>query len=239
MRKIAGIMGGMGPWATLELYKRILNNTEAKKDQEHLHLIIDNNTKVPDRTDYILGKKDKSPLPFLMESAMKLQLNGADLLAMPCNTAHFFYEEIKEYIQIEFINMIQETAREVKNLNFVDYNICLLATSGTYQSEIYQEYFSREGLDLFIPDKEEQEIINSTIYQIKKFDKIKDKGTMNQLLSELEGKGAELFITGCTELSFVNDYFERVNYIDPLDVLVQRVINFMKEESSWLSRKSL
>ncbi|HDH63258.1 MAG TPA: amino acid racemase, partial [Firmicutes bacterium] len=93
--KTVGIIGGMGPEATLDLFYKIIKNTPAKKDQEHIHLIIDNYPQIPDRTQFILGKGE-NPLPYLLRSANLLENAGVDAICMPCNTAHFFVDDIRK-----------------------------------------------------------------------------------------------------------------------------------------------
>ncbi len=98
---ILGILGGMGPLATCEFFKKIIELTPAEKDQDHLHIIIDNNTNIPDRTEYILGK-GKDPRIELIRSAIRLESIGADYIAIPCNTAHYFYDDIVKYTKVKY-----------------------------------------------------------------------------------------------------------------------------------------
>jgi len=111
--KIVGILGGMGPFATLEFFRQILLNTPAKKDWEHFHIIIDNNTKIPSRTRALLYN-ETSPAPMMIESINRLADNGADFVVIPCNQAHFWYEEIQPKIKIPWLNMISVTADVIK-----------------------------------------------------------------------------------------------------------------------------
>ena len=112
--KTIGIIGGMGPLATVDLFGKIVNLTDAKCDNDHIHILIDNNTYIPDRTSYILGD-GKNPLDELVKSAKRLKDMGADFLVMPCNTAHYFYNDIINNVSIPFINMIEETASYINN----------------------------------------------------------------------------------------------------------------------------
>ena len=111
--KSVGIIGGMGALATCDLFNKIISNTSASKDQEHIHVYIDNNTEIPDRTAAVLHGGE-SPVPQLVSSAIKLELIGADVLIMPCNTAHYFYDEFIKYVNIPMIQMPKETAKEIK-----------------------------------------------------------------------------------------------------------------------------
>src|SRR6056297_3631983 len=113
MKKTVGIIGGMGPDATVDLFSKIVKYTDANSDQENIHLVIDNNTSIKDRSSYILNY-DNSPEEELKETALKLQEYGVDFLAMPCNTAHFFHDSIQQSLKIPLLNMIEETAIYVK-----------------------------------------------------------------------------------------------------------------------------
>jgi aspartate racemase len=113
MEKTIGILGGMGPEATAYLFRKIIRHTKADKDQEHLKVIIFNNPKIPDRTDFILEKGTENPLPYLAEAAKELQRSGADFIIIPCNTAHYFYEDICRAVSIPVINMIEAVADEI------------------------------------------------------------------------------------------------------------------------------
>ena len=130
-KKIIGILGGMGPAATADLFNKIIVSTKAASDQEHLHVIIDSNTSIPDRTEALIhGGED--PTEQLTLSARRLAAAGAELIAMPCNTAHGFYDAVCAAVDIPVLHMIKLTAQELR-LKGVK---CagLLATDGTVQS---------------------------------------------------------------------------------------------------------
>ena len=111
--KIIGILGGMGPEATADLFYRIIRSTPVKRDQDHPRTIIYSNSKVPDRTAAILGK-GPSPLPEMTMAATKLEKTGADFIVIPCNTAHYFIEELRKEIDIPILDMIELTAKTIK-----------------------------------------------------------------------------------------------------------------------------
>ena len=134
MRTI-GILGGMGSEATSILFQDIVNQTDATKDSEHIPVIINNDPSIPDRSAYILGK-GPDPVPYLQDGVKKLQAWGADCMIMPCNTAHYFIDEITSVIQIPVLNMIEETAVFAKKQYPGVSRFGLLATLGTYKTEI-------------------------------------------------------------------------------------------------------
>ena len=131
--KIIGIIGGMGPLATVHLFERIVLRTKAEKDQDHIRILIDNNTKIPDRTLAILGNEE-SPVNELVNSAKMLENSGADFLIMPCNTAHYFIEEIKKNISIPFINMPEEAVKHTYDKYGKDAVVGIMATDGTIKT---------------------------------------------------------------------------------------------------------
>lgn len=201
--KTIGILGGMGPEATLHLFKLIIKETPAKKDQEHLKIIIYNNPKVPDRTEFILGKGE-SPLPYLIEGAKFLDNAGCDIILMPCNTAHYFYDEIVKVVRGKFLHLLNETAREIKDSGVEDVGI--LATTGTLKTGLWQKALGK-GINIIYPDKKEQEkLVMEAIYGeegIKAGLKRKAKRLLIEAGESLIEKGAKAIIAGCTEVSIV------------------------------------
>ena len=147
-RKVIGIIGGMGPMATADLFIKIVENTAAKTDQEHLHVLIDNNTDIPDRTACILAGSD-APLAPMVESARRLVDQGADVLIIPCNTAHYFHQGVQAAVDVPVLNMPQISAQYCadRGLGYVG----LLSTSGTVRARIYEPYFEALGIDLLHP----------------------------------------------------------------------------------------
>ena len=144
-KKVIGIIGGMGPLATADLFKKIVLNTKAEKDQDHIRVLIDNNTNIPDRTGAIL-KGGADPIPELTKSAKVLSDMGADLLIMPCNTAHYFHKNVQDAVNIPVLHMIELTMEALKAQGIKKAG--LLATDGTIQSGIYQNIFDKSGVVL-------------------------------------------------------------------------------------------
>ncbi|WZL73045.1 amino acid racemase [Clostridiaceae bacterium 35-E11] len=228
MQKTLGIIGGMGPLATADLFKKIVLLTDAKRDQEHLHILIDNNTAIPDRTAYILGSGEK-PTKYLIDSAKKLENMGAEYLIMPCNTAHYFYEEIVKEINIPFLNMIEETARFIKYNFSTMHKVGLLATDGTCISGIYDQYFNKFNIPLMKPDKVKQPYIMDLIYDIKSGKRDISLDRFYQTLEDLKQAGVEIFILGCTELSSAHEIYQfEGNFADPLEIIAKSAIRFGK-----------
>lgn len=161
MRKTIGILGGMGPLATCDLFSKIIQITDASCDQEHVRICIDNNTEISDRTNAII-RHGKDPVPEMVKSAVRLQSFGADVLIMPCNTAHYFYDRILPFVDIPFLSMIDETAKAISDRGLR--KIGLLATDGTLQTAVYEKAFKKRGISIVVPPPENQVHIMDLIY---------------------------------------------------------------------------
>ncbi|MBQ2719020.1 MAG: amino acid racemase [Clostridia bacterium] len=213
-KKTVGIIGGMGPLATADLFKKIIENTEAESDGEHLRILLDNNTAIPDRTAAILGR-GRSPVPKMRESALSLWAMGAELLVMPCNTAHHFHAEVQAAVGIPLLHMIDLTrdalvARGVRTVG-------LLATEGTVKSGIYAASLRESGLSLLLPDERGQRAITDLIYNgVKAGRQDHDIAPARAAMEDLLSRGAELLLLGCTELPVaVERYDLRYPTCDP------------------------
>jgi aspartate racemase len=198
--RVIGILGGMGPEATLDLYRHIIELTPANRDQDHIQVLIFSNPKIPDRTKAI-AERGESPLTHLIESARLLESSGAGILAMPCNAAHHFLPEIRREIGIPFLDMIEETCRrfqaQLPNANAVG----LIASIGTVCSGVYSKALSRSGIDVLLPEDEDQKRIQTAIDQVKT--RTHDRSTQEtfQLIgTRLINAGAAAIILGCTEV---------------------------------------
>jgi aspartate racemase len=205
MHRTIGVVGGMGPWATLDFFEKVLRVTPARRDQEHLRLIIDNNPAIPDRGPAILGD-GADPTSALVASARTVEAAGADLIAIPCNTAHYFYPAIQEAVRVPVLHIMREVARVARQRHPGLRRAGLLATRATVASGLYQEAFRSVGTEVLAPDDRGQELIDVLIYAIK-------GQRVGQALRAdgaavgrgLAWAGAELVILGCTELPLAID----------------------------------
>ncbi len=224
--KTIGIIGGMGPLATVHLFERIVLRTKAEKDQDHIRVLVDSNTNIPDRTKAILGNGE-SPVKELVNSAKILENSGADFLIMPCNTAHFFIDEIKKSVNIPFLNMPEETTKYTYEKYGQDAVVGLMATDGTIKSKIYENYYSKLGIKTVVPVKT-QKVIMEFIYDVIKKGNY-DVGTdlLFECVEELKELGASSFLLGCTELSSAQYLYKfEGNFINPMEVLTEKAIIF-------------
>ncbi len=216
-----GILGGMGPAATLDLFRRIVRNTPAQCDQDHLHILVDNDPKVPDRTAAIQGL-GPDPLPFLTSSAKRLQQAGASFLIMPCNTAHHWLSELRKQVQIPIVDMVRETVAVIARHRPALEAIGVLATSGTLCAALYQNALSEEGIAALTPGDEDQVRVMEAIYQVKAGNQAVEELVLPPI-QRLIGQGASGLILGCTELSLL-DVERTVScpVFDPLSILARR-----------------
>ena len=223
--KIIGILGGMGPEATIDLFYKIIKFTPAEKDQDHLRIIIDNNPKIPDRTAAILGKGE-DPLPALQETARNLEKAGADFIIIPCNTAHYFLSSIQESVKIPILNMIEETAKEtLKRIPQIQ-KVGLLASIGTYKTEIYHQQFKKFNIEVISPEEKDKEEVMKVIYAVKAGNlSEKIKKNIIKIAQKLIDKKAEAIIAGCTEIPLIlKEGDVSVPIIDPTQILAKAAV---------------
>lgn len=220
--KTLGIIGGMGPLASEDLFNKIIRNTRAHSDGEHLHIILDNDTAIPDRTEAILHE-GRDPRPELCASARRLQAAGADVLAIACNTAHYFYDDVAAAVTIPVLHMPRLTAKHVRQAGLD--TVALLATDGTVRSGIYQAAFDGRPA-LLLPDEAGQRAVMDLIYRgVKGGQPQFPTEEIRRVLAGLRQRGAQAFILGCTELPVAfRQYGLEGPAIDPTLVLARAAI---------------
>lgn len=228
MSKTIGILGGMGPEATVYLFNLIVKGTKAEKDQDHITSIVFNNPKIPDRTDAIVGS-GPSPLPYLIEGAKMLETAGADFIVMPCVTAHYFYDEIVKHVSIPFLHLLAEVLRYIKRELGNLKRLGLLATDGTIQTRLFQDLFEKNGIEVAIPKDNDQKLLMKTLYQkkgIKGGYKRHPKKLILEVLKELlQDRQPDGIIAGCTEIPLVLKQADMdVPFIEPLRILAEESI---------------
>ncbi|MCL6641846.1 MAG: amino acid racemase [Candidatus Bipolaricaulota bacterium] len=223
--RIIGILGGMGPAATVELFRRIVAYTPAQCDQDHIPIVIDNNPQIPDRGPFIL-KGGPDPRPALCRSARTLERMGASFIAMPCNTAHAFLPYLRKAVRIPFLDMIAETAKVI-----TEPRVGLLATETTVRTRLYHDACEVYGIEVLTPFSDDQARIMEIIYAMK--GGVLD-GTMRRDLRAiaygLHERGAQALIVGCTELSLIvsQDDFAGPVY-DALDILAHAAVRWAQQ----------
>ncbi len=223
-KRAVGIIGGMGPEATLDLFGKVIRHTDASCDAEHIHIYVDCHTGIPDRTRAILDGGE-SPVPHIAESAKKLADMGADFLLLPCNTSHYFYDEISRLSPVPVVNMIRTASEQLRAEGIT--RVGLLATDGTVKAGVYQRELERCGIAVVPLTDEEQRGVMSLIYNgIKANAPTWDTAPVTRLLHRLREAGAQRIVLGCTELPVA---FERYGIpaddtVDATDILARTAV---------------
>ena len=201
--KTIGILGGMGPEATLDCFAKIIKNTPAKKDQEHLRVIIDSNPKIPDRPAAIIGKGE-SPVPALIHGCRCLQLAGADFIIIPCVTAHFFLEEIRREVKLPILSILDVVTETIVRQYPQITNVGLLAITATINSGLFQKRLAADNIQTLVPDEVGQSTVMAAVADIKKTQPARSRAQITaDLIATAEGlvsRGARGIVAGCTEI---------------------------------------
>jgi len=221
--KTLGIIGGLGPMATVYFMELIIKMTDVKTDQEHMRIYLQSLPDTPDRTAYICGETDENPLPFFVKAGTSLSEQGADFIAIPCVTAQYFYKELSDNLDVPVIHLIEGLIKEIK-ANSIK-KVGILATDGTIRSKLLQNQLIDNGIDVIIPGQEDQASIMDIIYNQIKAGKPVNLSQFFEVVQRLKKQGAEKLILGCTELSLIKrDFKIDSDCIDVLDVLAKNTV---------------
>ncbi|NBA96916.1 amino acid racemase [Pseudomonas sp. R5(2019)] len=234
-----GIVGGVGPAATVDFMGKVVANTPAGKDQEHIKMVVEQNPQIPDRTANLL-RDETDPTMAMYATCKRLESAGANAIAIPCNTAHAFVERIQTHLRIPIVNMLTETVESIVQKYGSGKAIGLLATSGTIQSQVYHEAARWAGLQIITPGIDYQEMVMEAIYGERGIKAgFTDGICKEQLLLAAEHLcelGAGVLILGCTELPLVLDHCEvfQINdhvvpLVDPTTILALKCIELSRE----------
>ena len=220
MRSV-GILGGMGPQATLLLMKKVFEAVSAKDDNQHIPLVVHQNTQVPSRIKFIIDGGQDNPLPVLRKMAYDLTTLGCDLLAMPCNTAHFFYQEIASNVDVPFLNMIESSSLEIKRLGLK--KVGILASPAVRLVKVFDPYFEAYGLEQVYAN---DAVMLNIIRNIKGND-FSTELTKDLVLEskKLIDKGCDGLLIACTEISLLVDCIpEEFIWVDSLNSLTNQIL---------------
>ncbi len=230
--KVIGVIGGMGPAATSDLLSKIIKFTKVKKDQDHIHVIVDNNPKIPDRSQAIFNNGE-SPLPALIESGKMLERAQVDFIVIPCNTAHFFYDALKDHLKIPIVHMIREVAKKIHKEFSGIRKVGLLSTRGTIKAGLYQKELKAFDIEVIKPDEKAQDMVTEAIFGEDGIKcgclEGKSKRLIYNAIDNLINNGAELIIGGCTEIPLVVD-FKTVSrpFVSSNQVLAESAVRMAK-----------
>jgi aspartate racemase len=222
-----GVLGGMGPEATLDFFAKLLAATPAESDQDRLRVLIDNNPKVPNRNEAVAGA-GPSPGPLLAEMARGLERSGADFLVMPCNAAHAFQADIEAAVNVPFVSIVEETVAETARVAPTLSTVGVLAAAGSLDARLYPEAFARREIEVLEPRGNARESFMGLLYQIKSGDLGAEvRNRMAELAEGLIANGAEALIAGCTEVPLVlsGDRLARP-LVNSTDALVTATIDY-------------
>ncbi len=224
--KLVGVLGGVGPMATVYFEEMVLEMTDASRDQEHVNMLVYNHASIPDRTAFVLKQCDQSPLPDMVEDAQMLARMGCDFLVLPCNTAHFFHQRIQQAVSVPLLNIIEETVCACARRGL--HTLGILATEGTVASDTYGMMCRRFGLDCLYPDPGTQRQVTSVIYdRIKAGQPVKAR-EMAALYTRMRDEGCDGIVLGCTELSVAHRdlalHGAHPDVVDSLEVLARSTI---------------
>ena len=230
---VVGVIGGLGPEATHDLFGKLLRHSHAKADQDHLHIIIEDNPKTPNRNEAIAGI-GPSPGPHLAAMAHVLERAGADFIVMACNTAHAFEDSIRSATSIPFVSLIDEVVDEVRQMHRAVKRAGLLAAQGSLDSKIYHKAFARHGIEALQLAAPSQSHFMELLYRIKSGDRgLEIHAGMQQLGGELIASGADILIAACTEVPLVLKSGDNTKpLIDSTDVLARRCVVYARKQIS-------
>lgn len=238
-----GMVGGLGPAATVDLLDKIVRATPAAKDQEHIKVVIEQNPQIPDRTANLLGH-GVDPTIAMYAACKRLEADEADAIILPCNTAHAFVDRLQPYLSIPFINMQRATLEAIAERWGKDATIGLLATNGTIATRIYHEIAEKMGMKLVTPDPAHQARVMAAIYGEKGAKAgFTDGECREDLLAGAEylvrEHGAQVLVLGCTELPLIlseSEAFEiagtTVAMVDPTAVLARKCVALAMERQA-------
>ena len=236
-----GILGGVGPAATVDFIGKIVRNTPAGRDQDHIKLVVEHNPQIPDRTENLISE-GADPTVAMYASCKKLEASDANVIAIPCNTAHAFVERIQPYLGIPIVNMLYETIQYITRHYPERTRVGLLATSGTVSSRVYHDVAEKAGIQLVVPDDENQKRVMNAIYGERGvkagYTEGECKAELLYALEHVVRRGAEVAILGCTELPLVlsqTDEFEVVGrsiaLLDPTEILARKCVSLSNRPS--------
>lgn len=227
---VIGILGGMGPAATIDLMRRVMEATPAKDDIDHIHLLVDQNPKVPSRIEALITGAGPSPAQELVRMAKYLEGAGATMLAIACNTAHCYADEITAAVDIPLLNMIALTADAIAKRHLRHRRIGVLASTAVLQLGLYEKALEFFGIVTLHPERQ-TEVMN--IIKAIKAKGVNDslRWNFNDITQEFLAREVDLLLVACTELSLLVDDLDNDLIVDSLDILVSKIVECASERT--------
>ncbi len=223
--RLVGVIGGMGPDATIDFMSRVLEKTPADKDQDHIRMLVEHNPRIPSRQLAMRGDGE-NPGPFLAEMATRLEAAGADFIVMPCNAAHAWQNDIDTAVNIPFISIIEASVSKALQLAPDDGAVGILTTPACFAAGLYQEALADANREAVLQTPDELEEAIALIDRIKAGDKSEPVVTgLCELAERLLSRGAKTLIAACTELPLVlNSSMFTVPLVSSTDVLAEKTV---------------
>ncbi|MFD2118038.1 aspartate/glutamate racemase family protein [Paenibacillus yanchengensis] len=225
MDKVVGILGGMGPKATVDFMSKIIEQTRVITEQDHLRMLVYNNPKIPSRID-AFKPENPSPLPELIRTAVTLEQGGADYIMIPCHSAHYWLDELQQSISIPIYSIVACTIENIQLRHDLE-KILLIATETTLRSGLYQQAFSKLPVQLLLPAPNEQVLIQHIIHMIKTNSNSLYNGIIDlrDMLNEYKKKSVHTAIAGCTEIPLILTHLDHdFEFIDPSLLLARKAV---------------
>lgn len=226
-RKTVGILGGMGPEATVDLMRRVIAGTPAHDDADHIRMLVDSNPRVPSRIEALIEGAGESPVPCLVEMARGLERQGAEFLVIPCNTAHHYHAQVAAAVDVLVLNMIELTARDAGRLRSGLTQVGLLASTALQHIRLYEPWFEDLGVRVLYPGSDVQQGLMELIRAVKAGRHTTAQvAACDRAAEDLRAGGAQCLVVACTELSVVAERLHTdLPVCDAADVLARAVIH--------------
>lgn len=228
--KIVGIIGGMGPEATVDLMNRVIKATAARDDIDHIRMLVDNNPKVPSRIRALIEKNGESPLECLQDMARRLEGWGVDFLAIPCNTAHYYHHGVQQAVRIPLLDMIGLAVDYVTSQTPDLKTVGLLSSSAVFDLGLYEERFANVGVNLMVMDPDDQKKVMAAIRKIKTSNYgLEVVRVIQEVADNLARQGAQALLIACTELSIIGGQITpKVHMFDASQILAEAIVKEAK-----------
>ncbi len=229
---IPGILGGMGPEATVDLMQKIIMHTPAIDDIDHIRCIVDNNPKIPSRIQAILSGEGENPGPVMADMAKRLERWGADFIVIPCNTAHEYYSYVAEAVSIPVVHLIDLVVDVVIQHDNAAEAVGILGSNTIIKTQLYTTRFARRGVRAVYPEEEMQQKLFLIIRRVKKGETGHEiRAEFKSIANHLIEKGVKTLILGCTELGIIAENMD-IQCFDAADVLAQEVVAVAKKQKA-------
>lgn len=225
LRKKLGVIGGMGTEATSYFFEEVVAHTAVEKDQDHMDMVILNHASIPDRTKAILSGETTELFKELTKDVKTLEKLGVANIVIPCNTSHYFYDDLQKETTVPIVHMIGETVQAaIERFENVQ-KVGIMATNGTVETGVYHKECEKRGVEAIIPSPERQKDVMSLIYDDIKTGRSGDSDKFQRAYDELIANGSDVVILACTELSV----YKKTNEVpdkclDAMDILVEQAI---------------